>query len=135
MRVTALVLAAGLAAAQPALAGEPADSIEAVISDQIAAFGSEALGRAFSHASPDIQDKFGDPQTFGRMVESGYPMIWRPAGWEWGELRQTGRGWVQTVIVQDAEGRFHAADYLMEEIDGRWRIDGVFLRRMPGVAS
>ena len=120
----------------PAPAGEPADSIEAVIADQIAAFQAEDLSAAFSFASPGIQSKFGNPQNFGRMVRQGYPMIWRPADWRWGALEQTPRGWVQTVMFQDAEGQLYEADYLMEQqTDGTWRIDGVRLRQMPGAAA
>ena len=135
MRRLTQLLVVMLLVAAPVQAEEPRESIEAVISDQIAAFGENALGRAFAHASPSIQKKFGTPKRFGQMVASGYPMIWRPAGWEWGNLRAGPRGMVQTVVVEDAQGRLFEADYLMRQIDGVWRIAGVSLRRLPMVGS
>ena len=134
MRLTLVLLCLALAAG-PVRAAPPAAAIEAVIADQIGDFQRDDLAGAFAHASPDIQAMFGDPQGFGRMVRNGYPMIWRPSRWEWGELRQERRGWVQTVLFIDGEGRAFEADYIMERIDGVWRIDGVLMRRLPGVAS
>ena len=82
MRIFSLILAAVLLAAQlgagPARADGHGNAIEAVIADQIAAFRTNDLERAFSHASPMIQSKFRTPEIFGQMVSRGYPMIWRP---------------------------------------------------------
>ena len=131
----ATILACLLLAAPQARAEPPKAGIRAVIEDQIAAFRAGALDRAFAHASPDIRAKFGDAETFGRMVRSGYPMIWRPAGWEWAGLAREGGAWMQTVVIRDGSGRFHEADYRMEMVDGDWRIDGVWLRPMPAAGS
>ncbi len=103
-RFLGLVLAL-LAAALPVRAEEPADSIQAVIVSQLDALQANDLTAAFAHASPTIQSKFGTPEVFGRMVETGYPVIWRPARYE------------------------------MWLIDGAWRINGVYLRALPGVGS
>jgi len=118
-----------------AWAEPPAPAIEAVIDDQIRDFEAGDAQGAFDHASPGIQGKFGDPQTFARMVREGYPMIWRPARREWGDLEKGPRGWVQTVLFVDQAGLLHEADYRMELVDGVWRIDGVVVRRMPGATS
>jgi len=135
MRVLGLALAGVLFLTVPAPAGEPGGEIETVIADQIAAFQEGALTRAFSHASPDIQSKFQTPQTFGQMVQHGYPMIWRPSSWGWGSLTERDGRWVQTVEFEDARGKLYEAEYIMEMIDGVWRIDGVYLREIPGVSS
>lgn len=139
MRSLIAILAAAVlwaaAAPETARAEEPGDSIEAVIADQIEAFRSNALERAFSHAAPGIQERFQTPQGFGVMVQSGYPMIWRPSRYEWAGLEKGPRGWVQTVLIEDAAGQLYEADYLMREIDGRWRIAGVSLRKVPGAVS
>lgn len=135
--VIALILAAGVLLADPARAqNDTADpAIEAVIDDQIAAFQRSDLEAAFAHASPLIQRKFGTPETFGRMVRSGYPMIWRPSRYEHRGLAAAGSGrLVKTVLFEDASG-IYEADYLMGETDGIWRIEGVSLRRLPGVTS
>ncbi len=134
--VLALLAAAFLAPAErPARAAEPADSIRAVIVAQLDAFQANDPAAAFAHASPMIQSKFGTPEGFRRMVETGYPVIWRPARYEMLALAETAAGPVQTVLFQDREGRFFEAAYQMQLIDGVWRINGVYLRALPGVGS
>jgi len=130
--VLALVL---LAAALPARAGEPADAIRAVIDAQLQALRANDLPGAFAHASPMIQSKFRTPDIFGQMVETGYPMIWRPAGHQMLDLVETARGPVQKVLFQDRQGRFYEAAYEMVQVDGVWRIDGVYLRPVAGAGA
>ena len=133
-RFIGLVLAL-LAAALPVRAEEPADSIRAVIVSQLDALQANDPAAAFAHASPAIQSKFGTPEGFRHMVETGYPMIWRPARYEMLALAETATGPVQTVLFQDRGGRFFEAAYQMQLIDGVWRINGVTLRALPGVGS
>lgn len=136
MRLASLLLAACLTGtALPAPAQSPAGAIEAVIADQIADFQRDDFVGAFRHATPGIQRKFGGPERFGLMVRNGYPMIWRPSHWEWAGLAEKGSAWVQTVVFVDEMGQSFEADYLMEQVDGVWRIAGVYMRRLPGVAS
>ncbi|MEL6335870.1 MAG: DUF4864 domain-containing protein [Pseudomonadota bacterium] len=129
----AVALVAVLLAAPLAMADDAA--IRAVIEDQIADFQKNDLDGAFSHAAPSIQGKFGSPARFGQMVQSGYPMIWRPKRYEMLGLSETVLGQRQTVLFEDQNGAFWEADYTMRLIDGTWRIAGVTLRRAPGVAS
>ena len=121
--------------AGPVSADEPADSIQTVIQSQITAFRANDLPGAFAFASPTIQQKFGDAATFGRMVESGYPMVWRPASFRMMQLVETDMGPVQVVMFVDRAGTSHEAGYLMKMIDGEWRINGVHVRRQPGVGT
>lgn len=132
MVLLAFVLAV---AAAPARAGEPADTIRAVIADQIDAFLAGDLEAAYAHASPMIQGKFPTPQIFGEMVRTGYPMIWRPRRVEMLDLTETARGPVQKVLVEDQAGRLYEAAYEMRLIDGRWRINGVYLRALPALGA
>jgi len=131
----ALALALVVAAGPAARAGEPADSIRAVIAAQLDAFRANDLEVAYAHASPMIQAIFRNPQVFGQMVETGYPMIWRPSHFEMLGLTPIPSGQVQTVLFQDRQGQFHEADYEMRLIGGEWRINGVRLRALPGVGS
>ncbi|MEM9043562.1 MAG: DUF4864 domain-containing protein [Pseudomonadota bacterium] len=124
-----------LCAALPVRAGEPEDSIQGVIADQIAAFQRSDLEGAFAHASPTIQGIFQSPGRFGEMVAGGYPMIWRPSRWEMLSLENFGGTLVQIVFFEDRQGDQFEAAYEMIEIDGVWRINGVQLRRLPGVSS
>jgi hypothetical protein len=39
------------------------------------------------------------------------------------------------VLFQDREGRLFEAAYGMQLIAGVWRINGVYLRALPGVGS
>ena len=110
-------------------------AIASVIERQISAFQENNLQRAFSFASPTIQRKFGTPENFGRMVEMGYPMVWRPSRWQMVKLVETTDGLVQIVLFVDASGREYEAGYLMQQIDGRWRINGVHIRRRPTLGA
>ena len=136
MRLTVLITAfLILTASLTARADEPGDSIQAVISDQIAAFQANDVDRAFTHASPNIQKIFQTPKRFGQMVRQGYPMVWRPARYQWLKIVQTDSGPVQVVLFEDQSGRLHEAGYLMQQIDGIWRINGVKLREVDGVGT
>jgi len=133
-RLIGLVLAL-LAAGLSARAEEPADSIRAVIVSQLHALHANDLAAAFAHASPTIRSKFGTAEVFGHMVETGYPMIWRPAHYEMLALIETTTGQIQTVLFQDRDGRLFEAAYDMRRLDGVWRINGVYLRAWPGAGS
>lgn len=118
-----------------ARADEPGDSFARVISQQIAAFQSDDVEKAFTYASPNIQRIFGTPKRFGRMVRDGYPMVWRPARFEMLKIVDTPSGPVQVVLFEDQSGRLHEAGYLMQNVDGTWRINGVQVRERPGVGT
>lgn len=99
-----------------------------VISNQISAFQADDVTRAYQFASPFIQEKFGSPETFGRMVREGYPMVWRPSEITFLETRETnGRLW-QEVLLRDAAGRGWIAEYELVELDGTLKINGVRIR-------
>ena len=136
MRLTALLTALMMILAPLSLrAEEPGDSIQAVIADQIAAFQANDVDRAFTHASPNIQRIFRTPKRFGQMVQQGYPMVWRPARYQWLKIVQTDSGPVQVVLFEDQSGRLHEAGYLMQQVDGVWRINGVKLRELAGIGA
>ena len=122
-------------AALPVRAGDRDTDIRGVIENQLSAFQANDLETAFSFASPTIQQKFGNPKIFGQMVQSGYPMVWRPSSHRMSDLLETQAGLVQLVIFEDALGRLHEAGYLMQMIDGVWKINGVHVRKMPGVGT
>lgn len=132
--IVAAMIAAMFVPAQT-MADDRAEGIKATIAAQIEDFQRSDVAAAFQHATPSIQGKFGNPETFGRMVRQAYPMVWRPARWEMRQIVETDYGPVQVVLFEDQSGRLHEAGYLMEEIDGTWRIDGVRLRAVPGVGT
>lgn len=132
MRIVLLIVAMVLGLAGP-LRAQSAD-IEATISAQIEAFRADDFARAFTFASPTIQNLFQTPENFGGMVRNGYPMVWRPAKVRYLDLReQAGRLW-QKVMITDAAGRVHVLDYQMIELENGWKINGVQLIE-PGDVS
>lgn len=133
MRSTLATIALCLALAAPAHAQD--DSIQRVISDQIAAFLADDFDAAFTHASPNIKRLFGTSERFGQMVRSGYPMVYRPDQVTMLDQRQVGGQVMQRVMIRDAAGRLHMLAYQMIETDQGWQINGVQLLRAPEVGA
>lgn len=111
--------------AMPA-AGGAREEFRAVIQSQLDAFAADDLPQAFSYASPAIREIFRTPENFGQMVATGYPMIWRPRVFEFLDTWSSEGRQFQRVSVRGADGVTHQFDYEMIEIDGAWRINGVY---------
>lgn len=106
-------------------------AIRSVIERQIAAFAKDDATAAFGFASPAIQQQFGSPETFLRMVQESYQPVYRPRSVSFGEARRLGGTVMQEVDVIGPDGLGAHASYAMEhERDGSWRIGGCTL--MPG---
>ncbi|APZ52007.1 DUF4864 domain-containing protein [Salipiger abyssi] len=134
MRNAVIGIVMGLVFALPAAARDGAE-IETVIRRQMDAFLSGDVSTAYTFASPGIQQLFETPETFGRMVEEGYPMVWHPEDVRFGALSEDENGEIwQRVYVRDAAGATHALDYRMEQIEGFWRISGVKMAPAPDPA-
>ncbi|HVG49672.1 MAG TPA: DUF4864 domain-containing protein, partial [Rubellimicrobium sp.] len=84
---------------------------------------------------PMIQGMFGTPETFGSMVEKGYPMVWDNKDARFMDLREEGGALHQRVMIDDAEGRPWILDYQMIELPEGWRIDGVQVLPAPDLAA
>jgi hypothetical protein len=125
---TVVLLAIAPLTAAKAQSVDDANAIRDVIEGQIAAMGADDWDKAFSYASPMIQGIFRSPDNFSQMVTKGYPMVWHPKRFEAGALVETPKGLNQTMFFEDQNGRLYIADYLMAEIDGVWRINGVQIR-------
>ncbi len=128
------VLAVVLALLPFSAKAQSADAdIRGVIQGQIDAFGANDVAKAFSFASPMIQGLFGTPQNFGRMVQNGYPMVWRPGDVRFSDLRDLGGRKVQSVLITDLRGVDYIADYEMIETPDGWQINGVSIRKATDV--
>ncbi|WP_137111445.1 DUF4864 domain-containing protein [Rhodobacter sp. SY28-1] len=125
----AVLLAACLAL--PAAAQE--EPIRNTIQSQIDAFLADDFARAFTFASPNIKGIFGTPENFGAMVKQGYPMVYRPAQVEMGELREIAGNLWQRVRVVDQAGAAWYLDYMMIETAEGWQINAVQLLPAPDV--
>jgi hypothetical protein len=120
----AALIGAGSAAAQDG-------PIEGVIQSQVDAFLAGDARAAFSHASPGIKDLFGTPERFARMVQQGYPMVWRPSEVRYLERRALGEGVIQRVLMRDGAGVPWVLEYQMIEGPEGWVIDGVRIVEAP----
>ena len=110
---------------RPAAADDAA--VQGVISAQIEAFKADDFARAFTFASPTIQDVFRTPENFGAMVRNGYPMVWRPAEVRYLDLREVAGSHWQRVMITDTKGRVHLLDYQMVKLESGWKINAVQL--------
>jgi len=99
--------------------------VEQTIQSQIDAFLVDDFDTAFTYASPNIKRLFGSSERFREMVQSGFPMVWRPADVTYLEQREQGAGRVQNVLIRDANGVPHLLEYTMILTEQGWRIDGV----------
>lgn len=120
----------------PAVAQSDAGSnIEGTINRQIEAFQADDFARAFTFASPSIQDLFGSSERFRQMVRQGYPMVWRPAMVQYLDLERRSGLMFQRVLVRDLAGTTHLLEYQMVLVGEEWRINGVVLLRQPRVGA
>ncbi|HCJ62326.1 MAG TPA: DUF4864 domain-containing protein [Alphaproteobacteria bacterium] len=112
-------------------ADERSSAIQEVITNQISAFLSDDVDKAYGFASSNIKKVFPSPQSFGRMVQNGYPMIWRPESFEFLELREGAEDLFQGILITDSEDAKHIIIYQMAKEQGAWKIDGVRVRSLP----
>lgn len=104
------------------------EAIRAVIAQQIEAFQKDDAIAAFAFASPEIQEQFGDPETFMAMVRAGYHSLYRPRSVMFAEITTIQDSPAQKVMVMNVEGDLVLAIYQMQQqLDGQWRIHGCFL--------
>ncbi len=132
-RVLALALAPLLASAQGLLSTDDARAMRGIVEAQLEAFQHDDAPRAFSYATPGIQETFRTPEIFLEMVRSSYGVVYRPRSVAFGEPLVSGGEVLQPVRMTDAEGRPWLALYPMErQADGGWRINGCRLLRLKG---
>jgi len=113
-----------------------ARAIRAVIRGQLDAFAHEDGAKAFSYASADIREQFGDAETFMEMVRSSYPVVYRPASVDFLPPTALAGEVLQQVRMADGAGRLWLARYHMEkQKDGAWRIAGCDLGPTGGTAT
>lgn len=113
-----------------------ARAVRAVVEAQLAAFAADDADSAFGHASTAIRKQFGNAETFMAMVNSGYPMVVRPAAvtfflptWIDGQV-------LQKVQLRDRAGRHWLASYqLQRQGDASWRINGCVVVPDDGKSS
>jgi len=116
-----LLVCAGSSAVVAQSATETA--IRDVIGRQLEAMNRGDGVAAFAFASPAIQSIFGDAANFMRMVERGYPQIYRSRRHRFLQLDRSGAELIQRVLIESDSGSV-VARYEMLKIEGTWRING-----------
>lgn len=108
----------------PLAAGEKED-VQAIINGQIEAFQKDDFVAAFTYASPSIRSMFGTPENFGKMVQRGYPMVWRPKDVRFLDFESTPAGLMQSLQIVDQAGKVHYLRYFVVSTSKGWKISGV----------
>ena len=107
-----------LALASTVLAQSPRETaIREVIARQLDAMKRGDEMAAFAFASPAIQSTFGDAANFMRMVERGYPQVYRSRRHDFLKLDTFNDRLIQRVLIESDAGTV-VARYAMVEIDG-----------------
>ena len=110
------------------------EEIQLVISDQITAFKNLDVDKAYAHASLSIKSIFPNATIFGSMVKNSYPMIWDPKEYQFLELKNEAGVFTQRVIFTDNLDRIFLFDYVMEYLNDKYFINGVYpINRGEGV--
>jgi uncharacterized protein DUF4864 len=141
LRSRLIQLAAGLAvgffvallpgmpwAAETGVSVADSQAIHDVIAGQIDAFRHDDGARAFSYASPTIQEKFGNADFFMQMVKTGYTQVYRAHDVQFQGLDMEAGAPVQRVRMIGPDGLPVIVIYMMQrQPDGSWKINGVFM--------
>jgi hypothetical protein len=131
-----LLMGVATAASAAEVSRDDAQAIRSVVAEQLDAFARDDATRAFSLATTEIRTQFGTPEAFINMVRTAYPVVYRPKMTQF-ERPETVEGRiVQPVRMTDEQGRVWIALYAMQrEADGRWRISGCQVARLPGLQA
>lgn len=133
--LSGLIITLAFATAAVAQEVQPENKdIESVIQNQLDAFLADDVNTAFTFAAPNIKGMFGSAENFGRMVQNGYPMVWRPGDVRFLELRRFPGGLFQRVEIIDQSGQAHWLDYRMSQTENGWQISGVQILPKPDVS-
>ena len=126
-----------LAPAQEVAVGQAeAQATQSVVRDQLNAFKTGDLNRAYSYAAPNIKDYFTTVDRFAGMVKSGYGAIYQSESFVMSRNKIVGNDIFQEVIITDLSGNQWQAIYtLRQQEDGSWKISGVKLNPHKGATT
>jgi hypothetical protein len=112
-------------------------SFQNIIAEQIEAFRADDGARAYSYAAPMIRQIFPTPESFMGMVKQGYPQVYRPQSFRFGDAGFSASGRpTQRVSIVGPDGISYEAIYTMErQPDGTWQINGCAIVRAPDVSA
>jgi hypothetical protein len=130
MRILALLVLLLIGPAGVTQAAEDVAAGQTIIRSQEEAFGRDDAAAAYTFASPAIQDRFHDPETFMSMVRKGYAPVYRHRSFEFGEAKTANGTIQQEVHIIEASGVAWEALYTLEpQPDGSLKISGCVLTK------
>ena len=130
MRILAFLVLLLIGPAGVTQAAEDVAAGQTVIRSQEEAFGRDDAPAAYTFASPGIQQRFHDPETFMSMVRNGYTPVYRHRSFEFGEAKTANGTIQQEVHIVDANGVAWEALYTLEpQPDGSLKISGCVLTK------
>ena len=130
--VLGFLLTAGSPVAAAGLKSAEISAMRKAIEGQLTAFRRDDGIKAFSYASPGIQERFGTPQQFLEMVRQQYAAVYRPASIVFLKPQSDAGMIIYPVQLTDREGRVWMALYTMQRYGKAWKISGCQL--VPGAA-
>lgn len=121
----ASIIATSAAAQSTPVSATDMRSARAVVQAQLDAFAADDGPRAFSLATQNLRQMFGNADRFMAMVRAGYPVVYRPASVAFLVPEWLDRELIQGVHFTDEEGGLWLAIYrLQRQRDNSWRING-----------
>ncbi|MDJ0743055.1 MAG: DUF4864 domain-containing protein [Xenococcaceae cyanobacterium MO_167.B27] len=101
--------------------------IRRIIETQLKAFGEDNQIQAFGFASPKIQQQFGTPENFLKMVKTQYHPVYRPRAVMFRGFTTVNHFPAQILYIMDSKGEVIQVVYVMQQQSDRsWRIHGCF---------
>ena len=109
---------------------------QSVVRDQLHAFKTGNLERAYSHAAPNVKKIFPTLDRFTAMVEKGYGAIWQSDSFVFGRNTIINGEIYQEIIITDPKGgQWQAVYTLKQQEDGSWKITGVQMNPYRGATT
>jgi Domain of unknown function (DUF4864) len=129
--------------AAPGLSADDEKAVRDVVAAQLAAFAADDAKKAFALAATPIQDMFKTPAKFMAMVQSQYPVVYRPATVTYFKPETDGEIITMKVQMTDAKDTPWLAVYALERPknlgktktkgkDATWRIAGCIVTTNVG---
>ncbi|MBA3508022.1 MAG: DUF4864 domain-containing protein [Betaproteobacteria bacterium] len=111
-------------------------AIQRVIRDQLQALKAGDGKKALTYAAPGIQDQFGTPENFLRMVRNGYGALLDARYTKFLEGAIIGGNTIQPLRLVLTDDTVLVALYQMEkQKDGSWRIAGCVIAPSTVIAT
>ncbi|KKB80110.1 hypothetical protein VW35_06635 [Devosia soli] len=125
-----------MASSWGAMAQEDTAPWQAVVTDQIDALKDGSVRAALDLAGAGFRSSYDDPNKFlSDILRSGYGPIVESRSFDFGRFEKTEGGLVLQVVnlVGQDQSLYEAVYQMVDEPNVGWRVQGVVLRKVPGL--